>query len=429
MRILCLLVLGLLSFNLSAQIESVIKFGGQNSELIQVDMAINIVRPQGHEVPHTCYNRIPYQSYECNDVTRYRQECHWVPSSERCWTENERVCRNVTRTRRECSRGPDRQVCHDVPGREVCTERPTREVCRTNANGQQHCTTVGGGQSCTTVGGGRQCNSVPGEQICRDVSYNDQDCDTVPRRRCETVPGRNDCRNIPYSEEVCGHVTRYRQEPYACTRTEYRDVTTPKKISGNIQVHFQTNGLVDEFALRVKVDAPNAKFETFAATMKLLIEPKEVFVIVKKKNLEAQESEKEIILHGDIVLEIVEEKFVTPLFPSSFKEVSFNQEKSILSLMIDGPLSAQGAVEALFEAMPKIGRKKTIAELKATYPSPGVSIQGNKMELNFEGLMQHGLARKNELTLKLTAPLMVPGELLNARKPKLEKSYSLEVRK
>jgi hypothetical protein len=224
-------------------------------------------------------------------------------------------------------------------------------------------------------------------------------------------------------------VTRYRQEPYACTRTEYRDVTTPKKLSGQIQVHFQTNGLVDEFPLQVKVDAPNAKFESFAASVKLAKEPKQVFVILKKKAVKAEESEKEVAIQGDIVFEIVEEKFVTPVFPSNFKDISFDESKSILSLGIEGSISAQGAVEALFVAKPKIGRKKTIADLKAKYPSKQASIKGSVLELNLEGLMQNEPAKKNELTLKLTAPLMVPGELLNSRKPNLEKSYSLEVRK
>lgn len=428
MRLFSILLLAVMSVSAMAQVESLIQFRGQNSEVIKVDKNINVVRPVGYEVPHTCYNDVPYENYECNDVTRYRQECHWVPASENCWTDYERVCRNVTRTREECHNGPSRQECTERPSREVCTERPTREVCRTDSNGQQRCTTVGGGQTCTTVGGGQSCHTVPGERICRNVSYTDQDCDNVPRRRCETIPGRTECRDIPYSEQVCGNVTRYRQVPYACTRTEYRDETTPKKLTGQIQVHFQTNGLVEEFPLQVKVDAPNAKFETFSAVTKLMKEPK-VFVILKKKAVKAQETDKEINLQGDIVLEIVEEKFVTPIFPEAFKNASFDEAKSVLSLGIDGSISAQGAVEAVFTAKPKIGKKKTIAELKAAYPSAKVAIKGSNLELNLAGLMQNDLAKKNELTLKLSAPLMVPGELLNSRKPPLEKSFSLEVRK
>jgi hypothetical protein len=429
MRLFSILLLAVMSLSAAAQVESLIQFRGQNSEVIKVEKNINVVRPVAYDVPDTCYNDVPYQNYECNDVTRYRQACHWVPSSERCWTENDRVCRNVTRTRQECSNGPSRQVCTERPSRQVCTERPTREVCRTDSNGQQRCTTVGGGQSCQTVGGGQSCSTVPGERTCRNVSYTDQECSNVPRRRCETIPARNVCDNVPYTEQVCGNVTRYRQVPYACTRTEYRDETTPKKLTGQIQVHFQTNGLVDEFPLQVKVDAPNAKFETFATAVKLMKEPKEVFVILKKKAVKAEESEKEISLQGEIVLEVVEEKFVTPIFPTGFKNAAFDEDKSILSLGIEGSISAQGAVEAVFVAKPKVGKKKTIAEVKAAYPSQRASIKGSNLELNLAGLLQNDLAKKNELSLKLTAPLIVPGELLNSRKPNLEKSFTIEVRK
>ncbi len=429
MRLFSVLLLAVMSLSAAAQVETLIQFRGQNSEVIKVEKSINVVRPVPYEVPSTCYNDVPYESYECNDVTRYRQHCQWIPSTERCWTENERVCRNVTRTRQECSNGPSRQVCTERPSRQVCTERPTREVCRTDANGQQRCTTVGGGQSCTTVSGGQSCHSVPGERICRNVSYTDRDCDDVPRRRCETIPARNDCRDISYTEEVCGNVTRYRQVSYACMRTEYRDETTPKKLNAQIQVHFQSNGLVDEFGLQVKVDALNAKFETFATSVKLLKEPKEVFVILKNKSVKAEESEKEINLQVEVVLEVVEEKFAIPIFPVSFKNASFDEAKSILSLDIDGSISAQGAVEAVFTAKPKIGKKKTIAQVKSTYPSQQASIKGSNLELNLAGVMQNDLAKKNELVMRLAAPLMVPGELLNSRKPNLQKSFTIEVRK
>lgn len=428
MRFFSLVSLLLVSFSSFAQIESLIQFRGQNGEVIKVEKNINVVRPVGYEVPHTCTRDIPYQSYECNDVTRYRQECHWVPESQNCYTEYDRVCRSVTRYRNECHRGPDRQECHDVPGREVCVERPTREVCRTDSNGQQRCTTVGGGQSCHTTGGGRQCDTVPGEQICRDVAYTDQDCDNVPRQRCDTIPGRNECRDIPYSENVCGNVTRYREEEYACTRTLYRDVSTAKKLNGQIDVRFVTNGLVEEFPLQVKVDAPNAKFEAFAATVKLMKEPN-VFVILRKKAVKAVESEKEITLQGEVVLEVVEEKFVAPTFPASFKSGAFNESTGVLSLAIDGQIASQGAAELLFEAKPLIGKKKKIAELKAAYPSRQINIKGSNLEFNLANILEHNLTKKNYVSLKLTAPLSVQGELLNAKKPVMEKSYSLEVRK
>lgn len=428
MRSLSALFLLVVSLSSFAQVESLITFRGQNSEVIKIDKMINVVRPVPYEEPSTCTRDIPYQSWECNDVTRYRQECSWIPSSENCWNENERVCRNVTRTREECHTGPSHQECHERPSREVCVERPTREVCHTNAHGQQSCQTVGGGQSCQTVGGGETCNTVGGDQICRDVSYTDQDCDDVPRRRCENIPGHNDCRDIPYSEEVCGNETRYRQEDYACMRTLYRDVTTPKKLTGEVQIHFQTNGLVEEFPLHMSIAAANAKFESFTSVLKLVKEPK-VLVFLKKKEVTATETDQEIILQGNVVVEVLTAEMVTPVFPAKLKDAAFNESNSVLSLGIEGGISAMGSVEAVVTADPKIGRNKTVAELKATYPSDRAVISGSNLNLNLAGLMQNNLAKKNEISIKLTAPLNVPGELMNAKKPVLEKSFNLELRK
>lgn len=428
MRLLNVLFLVAMSFSALAQVDSQINFRGQNSEVIKVEKNINVTRPVPYQVPDTCYNQIPYQSYECRNVTRYRQECRHIPSSERCWTDTERVCRNVTRHREECSTGPSRQVCTNTPGREVCTERPTREVCRTNPSGGQSCQTVGGGRSCTTVGGGQSCHSVPGERTCRTVSYTDQDCDNVPRRRCETIPSRTQCDDIPYSEEVCGNETRYRQEPYACERTQYRDETTVKKLVGQIDVRFETNGLVEEFPVKVTVAAPNAKFETFATDVKLVKEPK-VLVFLKKKNVVANESDREIVLSGEIVMEVVNAQMVSPVFPDSIKSPAFNDSNSIMTFVLEGGISAKGSVEAKIVANPKIGKDKVVAETKAAYPSDRAGVAGNKLSLNLAGLIQNDLAKKNSVSIKLMAPMNVRGELMNASKPQSEKSYTLEFRK
>lgn len=446
MRLFSVLFLVVMSFQALAQVDSQINFRGQNSEVIKVEKNIKVTRPVPYQVPDTCYNDVPYQSYECRNVTRYREECRYIPSSENCWTENDRVCRNVTRYREECSTGPShqvctnnpsRQVCTERPSRQVCTERPTREVCRTNSQGQQtcqtvgggqSCQTVGGGQSCTTVGGGQSCHSVPGERTCRQVSYTDQDCDNVPRRRCETIPARNQCDQIPYSEEVCGNETRYRQEPYACERTQYRDETTVKKLIGQIDVRFETNGLVEEFPVKVTVAAANAKFETFATDVKLLKEPK-VLVFLKKKNVVANETAKEINLSGEIVMEVVNAQMVSPVFPDAIKSPAFNDSTDIMTFVLEGGISAKGSVEAKIVAKPKVGKDKVLAELKAAYPSDRAGVAANKLSLNLAGLMQNDLVKKNSVSIKLMAPMNVRGELMNATRPVSEKSYTLEIRK
>lgn len=428
MRFLSALFLLALSVSAVAQVESQVQFRGQNSEVIKVDKLINVIRPVPYQVPDTCVRDVPYQSYECNDVTRYRESCHYVPASQNCWSENERVCRDVTRYREECSTGPSRQVCRDNPSREVCVERPTREVCHANSRGEQVCTTVGGGQSCHTVGGGQSCTTESGDRSCRQVSYTDQDCDYVPRQRCEQIPGRNQCDQIPYSEEVCGNVTRYNQQSYACQRTLYRDVTTPKKLTGEIQVHIQTNGLVEEFAVNVSVNSKDAQFNAFESAVKLVKDPK-VFVFLKKKEIKKTESEKEIALQGEIVLEVLEASQVAPVLPTQLKQASFNQNSNVLSLNIEGGISAKGSVEASITANPLIGKKKLVAEIKTEYPSKNAGVIGSVLNIKFSGLMQREIAKKNDLIIKLVSPFSSNGELLNVKKPVNEKTYVLELRK
>lgn len=428
MRLISALFFLLVSFTALAQVESQINFRGQNSEVIQIEKTLNVVRPVPYQVPSTCTRDVPYQSYECRDVTRHRQECHWVPSSQNCRTVNDRVCRNVTRTRQECSNGPSRQECQERPSRQVCTERPTREVCRTDSNGQQRCQTVGGGQSCQTVGGGQSCTTVPGQRTCRNVSYTDQECHNVPRTQCTTIPGRNDCRNIPYSEEVCGYETRYNQEQYACMRTLYRDETTVKKLTGSVQVHFQTNGLVEEFPLHVSIAAPNAKFESFATKVSLIKEPN-VLVFLRKKDVKVEETEAEFVIQGDIVFEILEAAMIAPSFPEKLKNPKFNKSSHVLTLDIEGSISGMGSVEALIMSNPKIGRDKKVAELKANYPSSQAGVAGSVLSLNLANIMANDFAKKNQISIKLAAPLNVEGELMNAKKPVIEKAYKFEMRK
>lgn len=428
MRLFVFAMLILHSWICLAQIESVVHFRGQNAEEIKINQSVDITRSVPYQVPSTCYNQIPYQRWECHNETRYRQDCQWIPDSQRCWTESERVCRNVPRTRQECQNGPSREICRNLPGREVCVERPRREVCHTNPQGQRSCTTVGGGQSCHTTSGTRECSTVPGERVCRHVSYTEQECENVPRRQCQHVPGRNACQSVPYAEEVCGYETRYRAEPYACQRTEYKDVTTQKKLSGEIQVHFITNGLVEEFPLMISVKALNTKFEAFESFVKLAKEPK-VMVILKKKLVEHQESAEEISVSGEVVIEVVEPRMISPMFPKELKDLSFDEDKSILRMIIDGPVSGVGSLEAVVKSIPKWGKSKQVAELKAKYPSERAKISGNILELNLEGLIKHKLAKKNVVMLKLTAPLSVAGELLNAQRPVLGQDYKLELKK
>ena len=414
----------LFSSAVSAQIESIIQFNGQNAETITLNKSVNVVRSEAYDYEDTCSRDIPYEVYECNNVTRYRQECSWIPASERCWTEPDRVCRSVTRYRRQCSPGPSRQVCTSIPTRQVCVERPTREVCRTDSSGQQRCQTVGGGQSCQTVGGGQNCRTESGPEVCRDVAYQDQDCDTVYRNRCETIPGRNDCRDIPYQEQVCGNVTRYNTEYYACTRTGYRDVTTVKKLSGEINVALNTNGVVEEFPIAIVLAPQSATHESFTLTTSLKKEPKALVASQLRKIEVLEETDKEIIVRGSVTIEMIDAEQIALSFPVALNNVAIGKDSHVVSMDLEGSISAVGSVEVELMHTPLVGKDKKIASLKAEYPSEQVRINGNKMEINLKGQLMDSLQKRMVLNVKLSAPISLPGDILNAKKPENEKSYN-----
>lgn len=470
------LITALFSSMAFGQIESIIQFNGQNADSVKINEKVSFVRQVPVEVPSTCTREVPYESYECRDVTRHRNECTWVPADQECWNEPENECRTVTRTRQECSEGPSRRVCTDIPrrqvchdrpdrqecrsvtryreecssgsSREVCVERPTREVCRTDSRGQERCTTVGGGQSChtvpgerschsvpytdqecdtvdggqdcTEVGGGETCHDAPGPQICRDVSYDDQECSTTYRRECRDIPAHEECRDIPYSENVCGNETRYRSESYACTRTEMQPKTIVKLLKGEIDVKFLTNGLAEEFPLSLVLSKPTKENQELTLAVALKKEP-QVLVVKKRAVVKVKETETEIDLTGSAIIEVLEQKMVAPSFPDAV-EASLDEGSKVLTLTVQGQLSAAGTVDLTIIRKKLLGKDPVVAQLKAAYPSEKVKLEGNKLMIDLAGELE-GKLNKLRMDLTLGAAINVQGEVLNAKRPKLEESY------
>lgn len=318
------------SLNSFAQLEKPFKFNGQNAETIKLEKVIKVTRSVPREVPSTCTRQVPYEVYRCNDVTRYREECRWVPAEQECSTEYDRECRSVTRYREECSRGPSRQecsttptrqvctdrptrqvctqlpsreecstspsrqVCTDRPGREVCVDRPTREVCRTRPDGQQHCTTVGGGQHCTTVGGGQDCRTVGGDRECRTVGGGQhctevgggQDCRTVGGdTQCRSVEGDPICRQVSYSDQDCENVPRQvcRTIPAHndCNQIPYTEEVCGNETAYRSEQYACTETIQEPKEFEKKVSATltvtlktNGLVEEFGAIASLLPDPK-----------------------------------------------------------------------------------------------------------------------------------------------------------
>lgn len=472
----------------SAQLETQFKFNGQMAESLQMEKAVTVKRPVTHKVPSTCTRdvqkqvpgtctrdipkqvpgtctrQIPYEVYRCHDVTRYRQECTYIPSSQNCWTENDRQCRSETRYQKECSEGPSRRVCRRLPDRQdcstgpsqtVCTDRPSREVC-SERTGQRVCSTIPGGRDCKTVPGERTCRTVSGgedcsyergEPVCRQVPYQENICHDVPRQRCETIPARNDCRNIPYTEEECGNETDYRTEEYACMKTIYiqeqyacmKTITVKeeyacvkdeirmepfqKLLKGLVNVQITTNGIAEEFPVKVAISAKDADMKEFSLATSLLAEPK-ALVILKSKQLKVvEETKEEIRVEGTLILELQEKKLDDVKFPSRIDDAYVDRRDENLDIIFRGKMLGAGVVEF------KLTRKdNVIAELKEKFPSERVKLakidRKDGLRIHLSGILKDQLRSGLKLELKLSVPMKeISGEILNQEKPSSEKAY------
>lgn len=465
-----------------------LKFTGQPTDLIKMDQKVTVKRPVPREVPSTCtrkkerqvpgtcYERksrqvpgtcsreVPSQVYRCHDVTRYKQECTWIPSSQNCWTENDRQCRTETRYQKECRPGPSRQVCHQRPDRQecsqgpsqtVCQDRPSREVC-SERTGQRVCSTIPGGRDCKTVPGERQCRTVSGgqecrteqgEPICHQVPYQENICHDVPRQRCETVPGRNDCRNVPYSEQECGYETEYETEYYSCMKTEYYDVPYScmktetydeeyacmktqifmepfqKTLTLDVNVAVKSNNLAGEFILNLQSAPKTPEIKELNFTTKLAQDPK--FLVVQKlaQVKIVSEDEKTIKATGELQLELVEFKADEVEFPSRIPEAFIQERQNVLNVAFRGDLPARGMIEVTLTR-----KNKVIAEIKESYPSSRVKLarveRYDGMEISLAGLLQDRLRSGIRMDLKLSVPMKkIEGEILNTKKPESSKGF------
>lgn len=443
-------------------------------------------RQECQQIPRreVCVERPTRQ--ECT-TSPTRQVCTDRPSRQECSPGPSRqVCTNNP-SRQECSTGPSREVCTDVPGREVCVERPTREVCRTNSQGQnvctqvgggqscqtvgggrscrsvpgeqscrtvgggqscttvsgdpvcrtvgggqscqtvggeQSCRTVGGGQSCQTVGGGQECHSVPGEEICRNVSYQDRECDQVPRERCETIPAHNACNQIPYSQNVCGMETVNHPQEYACMKDEVQQQAMKKRLQSSIAVDIKTNGLMAEFPIQLILRGENPEGTSFALEAALRRDPNLLVVLKKKEVRVVHESKEDIGVEGSMQLEMVDPKTLQAIFPKRVSEAVLLKNSSALKMRLPGQMEAKGIVEiSLYR------KNDLIAVIKEAYPSPRIEVVQERrrasVSVNLAGILTGPVQAREKLTMLLTisSTLGVEGEILNGKKPVVEKKF------
>lgn len=413
----------------SAQIESTLTFNGQNGETLKASEKVTVLKDEVIQVPSTCYRQVAVGETEvCRNVTRYRQECNWIPSSERCWNENDRVCRTVPTTRQVCSQGPSRRVCVERPSRRVCTDRPVEESCRTNGEGRRVCRPAQtSGENCVEVGGGLACNDVPGETTCRTVHDTEQQCDNVTRVRCETVPGRDQCENVPYQDTECNMETQYENEAYACTINQTVERKIPKILKAETEVEFITNGLVEEFPLEVQIEKTNKAFSAFAINVKLLKEP-EFFVILKKKAVKVvSTTDKEIVVKASLTIELRTKESLEVPFPAKIYKASAQKRSDRLQIEFDGPLTDAGGLELKLSYKPLFRGLKELASLKASFPSDRIIFwnvgQRKSLVIRLGDILKEGFKKKMQLELTLQGLPEVKGEILNSSRLMTTKKF------
>ncbi len=401
-----------------AQVDSQFVFNGQNSDVLKAEKTVTVITPEQIQVPSTCTREVPTGDIRvCRDETNYREECSWIPSSEDCRTEYDRVCNPVSRSREVCSGGGSRQECSTIPSSTVCVDRPTNEVCTTLPDGTPHCTTVGGGQHCTTV---------YDSPTCHTEYYSDEECTSVPQNRCETIPGRNDCQSIPYSENVCGMEMQYRTESYACTQTVIVNKEEKKLLKAETSVQIETNGLVDEFQALVSIKEKSSQFKDFTIDVKLLKEPK-LFLILKKKEVKVTSSTNKVIeLKANLIFEIRTLEMLPISLPREITSAVFQESTKKLILVVDGKLAAKGNVD-LNLSKKELFSRKTVAELKGSYPSKFIefgAVEGkHALSIDLRAAMKANPRKSMKLKLILEAVMDIQGVILNVTKPELKKKF------
>lgn len=392
-----------------AELESQFLFNGQNAEVLTAEKKVLVEVEEEVQVAATCARQVPYQENVCKNVTKYKESCKTVPAHKECSDEEQEQCRPVTRTTQECTGGESQTVCN---------ERPTREICTTKPNGQQHCTTVGGGQS---------CHEIPSRQVCRNVSYQDEECTTVIRNVCQNVPAERQCTQVPYEERVCAMETKYRTETYACAQTQKVKKTVEKTVKSETSVQILTNGIVEEFPVKIVVTEKDASLKEFTVATTLVKEPKAFIVLNRQVSKVQSVTATEIILKNTVVLEVMTAEMLPISFPKSIASASI-EDSAKLIVVFEGAISPLGAVDLEITHKSLFSSKKTIAQFKEKYPSAKVSlgVLSDKAALSIdlkEALKDQLYSKNMRMSFNLSSELILSGQILNKVKPVTSKLY------
>ncbi len=199
---------------------------------IVTDLSKNLFKDEQYQAPYTV--QVPYQETETYTVeVPYQEDESYsvqVPYQEdESYVENvpydvsvpytdyetdyrsERQCNNVTRYRNDCH---NEQRCYLIPGSGSSRDCRQVEECGTNVQGERICKTR---EVCTGQDSSPQ-QRCDNQQVCENIPYTEQECSDV---------------QVPYQREVTKYrnETRYRQETRTHSVTKYRNETRTRTVT------------------------------------------------------------------------------------------------------------------------------------------------------------------------------------------------------
>ena len=115
-------------------------------------------------------------------------------------------------------------------------------------------------------------------------------------------------------------------------------------------------------------------------------------------------------------------------FPSEIVSATIEEATQKMTIVFEGAISAQGSMDLLITHKAFLSSTKTIAELKADYPSEVAELGQveNKaaLSINMKDAIKRELKKKNmKLKFSLTSEMNLQGEIMNSKKPETTKLY------
>ena len=373
--LLCLaLALSIFAPSTFASATKTVTFNGQNNESLTISYQDQETRYRDEVVNTTCTRQVPNGVEQvCEQVLRYREQCHYEPG---------------------------RQDCHYTPSREQCHTTPSRQECRYEQ----------GGVVCSYENGRRVCRNEPGHQVCRTIP-GQRVCQTIPGDYvCTQIPGHNVCNQVPYYERVCHNETRYRTESYSCQRT----VSVPY----NVKIaHEALVDLTFDNAMNVATAELNVLFLA-DGEIKLATNKNDVLVLAQKENLYTERNGDKYTTHASYRISFLPKERVLSPVRNPADQIQLTQDQ--LSFVIGKSFNPSQlkvyvrlhAKKTLFHKEIDVQRTFNGNELRMIDISNGTISTQSTVQINMNEIGVELKKRKYDITI-ITSVELKGGEVIN----------------